>query len=153
MIPSILPLKFLHPDEFDAIPVEERADVNNDLPYRVEHENDDGSTVWIGYGIREVLGACRVEPISLTPKGRLDQVRRAGRLCDTCQKWAPDKEVVCEELGETMVGYICNECYEEAINATQAANRVEQLKNERKSRSDLKARRKREKANRRNGRR
>jgi len=148
MMPSVLPIVFLPPQEFDEVREESEPDVNHDLPYRVEHDG-----VWIGYGIRGEMGACVVEPIANTDTGRVAQVRKTNRNCDTCERFKPDVEVVVPlDTGETMVGYICNECFEEHVNAQATIAHDERQREDQAVLKRARAIKKRERQNRRRSR-
>ena len=130
------------------------------LPYKVAGRNADDSITWVGYGIRETIGPCRIEPISSTPEGRLKQLKESGRLCDTCERWAPDHEVMIDiedelqpDKEQTLVGYVCNECFEEGLDARKKAGVAEQAREASKIKQKMRAIKKAERKRRRNGRR
>lgn len=148
MIPSILPIVFLPPDEFEEIRIEESVDADNELPYRVEFDG-----VFVAYGIRGVMGACRVEPISSTADGRVAQLRKTNRKCDVCENFQPDVEVAVEtEDNETLVGYICNECFEQHINAQAKVAHAERQREDADVMRKAREIKKRERSNRRRSR-
>jgi len=154
ILPAVLPWLFIPADEFVGIREEAFPNHNHALPYKVLAIGPDRVPLYVGYGVHEEGRPCHLEPIAGTPDARCEQLRRAGRKCDTCEEFDPYHEMIVErEDGTTLVGYICNECFQEVLDMRKKKGFAEQQQEAARIKSKMRAIKKAERKRRRRGRR
>jgi len=154
ILPSVLPITFLPPSDFAEIQEFDFPCETHPMPYKVLAVSPNNQPTYVGYGIRETVGPCRIEPIHATADGRCEQLRRAGRKCDICEEFDPYHEVIVDgDDDETLVGYVCNDCMEEALTLRKKRGIAQQEREKQAMKKKMRAIKKAERQRRRAGRR